>query len=179
MKKLLSRGDTIIEVLLALTIVSTMLGGAYVLANRSLNGSRTSQERGEATKIAETQLERLKNAINGGDDEPFTTTDLFCMDGSNEVAEAYSPTSSTVPALLSDNLDSYNDPCKIQNQSLPYYVSIEPNVEGDDNKFTARVRWDRLGASGRNEVKLIYRVYEWKGHDLISQNVALGLPSLS
>src|SRR3989344_6687603 len=96
-----NRGDTIVEVLLALTIVSSMLGGAYVLSNRSLSNSRGSQERGEALKIAEAQLERLKSSINNGNDDAFNSTNIFCMNESNNVTAATSPTLGLVPALNS------------------------------------------------------------------------------
>ena len=149
-------GGTIIEVLIALTVVSSMLGGAYVLANRSLNNNRQSQERGEAIKIVESQIEQLKGAITSGDSDAFTTSNVFCMDDSNNVTNANSPAVSSVPSIDADDLGSYTDSCRIQNQSLPYYTSIQRTAA---NQFNFYTRWEKLG-SGRNEIKFIYRVYQ-------------------
>src|SRR3989344_6159834 len=110
-----NRGDTIIEVLLALAIVSSMLGGAYVLSARSLNNSRSSQERGEALKLVEEQLERLNSVIDGGDDEAFTTPNIFCIDNSGNVKDAKIPASGSIPALDSDDFSTYSPSCVIQN----------------------------------------------------------------
>lgn len=55
-----NRGDTIVEVLLALAVLGSVIVGAYSIATRSLNGVRVAQERSEATKIAEGQIESLK-----------------------------------------------------------------------------------------------------------------------
>lgn len=156
MKFKYNRGDTIVEVLLALTIVSSMLGGAYVLANRSLNNSRASQERGEALKLVEAQLERLNNAVNSGNNDAFTTPNTFCMDSSGNVADAKNPASGTIPPLDLDDFTTYTAACVVQNQSLPYYVSIKRT---SDNRFSAYGRWDRLGSAGQNEVKITHGVY--------------------
>ncbi|HLB66385.1 MAG TPA: hypothetical protein VJJ78_02200 [Candidatus Saccharimonadales bacterium] len=154
-----NRGDTIVEVLLALTIVSSMLGGAYVLSNRSLSNSRGSQERGEALKIAEAQLERLKSSINNGNDDAFNSTNIFCMNESNNVTAATSPTLGLVPALNSaqDDLNIYTTDCKIQKQSLPYYVAFETE---SSSQFYVHVRWDSLTGPSHNEVTLTYRIYQ-------------------
>lgn len=61
-----NRGDTIVEVMLALVVISTAIGVSYSVANRSLKGMRISQERAEATKIAESQAERLKKLKQDG-----------------------------------------------------------------------------------------------------------------
>jgi len=60
LKNRTTRGDTIVEVLLAIAITSVVLAGAYVAVDRSMKASRAAQERGEAVKVAEAQIERLK-----------------------------------------------------------------------------------------------------------------------
>ncbi|HEX7963912.1 MAG TPA: type II secretion system protein [Candidatus Saccharimonadales bacterium] len=54
------RGDTIVEVLVAIVIVASVLGGAYVVSNHSLQSTRGTQERASALKLAEAQIEQLK-----------------------------------------------------------------------------------------------------------------------
>ena len=57
------RGDTLVEVLIAIAVVSLILGGAYVTTNRSLYATRAAQERGNALKLAESQIEQLKGIV--------------------------------------------------------------------------------------------------------------------
>lgn len=59
-RKLRSAGDTIVEVMIALTVLMLIIGGGYSIATRSLNGVQVAQERSEATKIAEGQLEAIR-----------------------------------------------------------------------------------------------------------------------
>lgn len=58
------RGDTIVEVLLALVVLMVIIGGGYSIATRSLRGIRMSQERSEATKIAEGQIEAINQRLS-------------------------------------------------------------------------------------------------------------------
>jgi type II secretory pathway pseudopilin PulG len=85
------RGDTIVEVLVAVAVVGFMLSISYRLANRSLQASRSAQERSEALKLAEQQLERLKavasKAPNADLDVYATAGKSFCIsiNGSNQL----------------------------------------------------------------------------------------------
>lgn len=54
------RGDTIIEVMIAIAVVGMVLGASYRIANRALQTGRFAQEQTEALKIAESQVEKLK-----------------------------------------------------------------------------------------------------------------------
>lgn len=54
------RGDTIVEVLICILVISTMLAGAFVTTNNSLQAVRMSQERSQAVKIAESQIESVR-----------------------------------------------------------------------------------------------------------------------
>lgn len=62
--KINSTGDTIVEVLIAIAVVSLVLAGAFTSTRRSANSTRTSQESGEALKLAESQVEQIKSAID-------------------------------------------------------------------------------------------------------------------
>lgn len=74
-------GDTIIEVLLAMVVVGLSLGTAYGIANGALATGRNAQERSEAVKIAESQIELLKNNIDPAGLNINYTTPLtpFCI----------------------------------------------------------------------------------------------------
>lgn len=58
------RGDTIVEVMIALAVLMVIIAGGYSIATRSLNGTRVAQERSEATKIAEGQLEAINQRLS-------------------------------------------------------------------------------------------------------------------
>ncbi|TAH33182.1 hypothetical protein EYC59_05280 [Candidatus Saccharibacteria bacterium] len=53
-------GDTIVEVLIAVAVISFILAGAFSISMRSTSGVRDAQERSEALKIASTQVEWLR-----------------------------------------------------------------------------------------------------------------------
>ena len=85
-----SRGDTIIEILLSIAVLSLVLSVSYGLANRSSQATRQAQERSEAQKLAEEQLELLRGYFSP--DHPWedrcfnqagapTTTDADCHRG--------------------------------------------------------------------------------------------------
>ncbi|MDB5163796.1 MAG: hypothetical protein JWS12_414 [Candidatus Saccharibacteria bacterium] len=167
MKRLNQLGDTIIEVLICLAILGASLGTAYALSTRSLNGNRASQERGEALKLAQTQIEELRayasNTANAATWSSATgvaqTGHSYCMTNSGGVAVA-AATAQVNPVAESDTFPStaYNSACSnlngLYNVSISYY-SAEPDV------FVVRVRWPALGGSGHKVDELIqyYRLY--------------------
>lgn len=56
-KRLNQSGDTIIEVLLALMIIGLVIASAMNLSHRSLRAQQTSQERTEASNVAQSVIE--------------------------------------------------------------------------------------------------------------------------
>ncbi len=157
--KLNARGDTIIEVLLALTIISSMLAGAYVTLGQSTNNARQSQERSEALKLVESQVERLRLI---SDSIAADRTEIFCLDSAGVVKSAYNPARNRpMVALESDTFASYATDCKVQAVSggITYYLSIEPET---GKLYRFRARWDKAGGAGggKEEAKISYRTPE-------------------
>ena len=154
-KEIKERGDTIVEVLIAIAVVSLILGGAYVTTNRSLIATRAAEERGNALKLAESQVEQLKGFAKTNPDAIFgaATPMPFCISGS---------TSSVVTANGNPSLN--NAECKLSAGGTPtstqpiYSLSITRGSDG--NTFTILNQW--ADASGRisDSLRLIYRVYE-------------------
>ncbi len=146
-----AEGDTIVEVLIAIAVVSFVLVGAFVISNSSLRSVRDAQERGEALKLAQAQVENLKQTIDQEPDEIFGVgvSRLFCYRGSN-VRVPFTAITTLNPNFQNDNFGDYPTGCR---EGL-YYTSIEHNPNGF---FTIRARWDRLGGR-RNEVQLLYRI---------------------
>jgi Tfp pilus assembly protein PilV len=138
MKNLNQAGDTIIEVLLSLTVLATVIGGAYATSNRAIIQSRSAQEHLQATKLAEGQLERLKSYA--ADNAVGDVTDQ-CFDES--------------AALKPKD----NSSCKY-NDLFNYYFNSYTN-DADNKTATVRVRveWDSETTATQNNVELWYRVY--------------------
>lgn len=178
MIKLNSGGDTIVEVLVAIVVIGVVLSGAFVAVNRNSNTSLQVQERSQAIKIVETQLERLKGIASDPSLDVFNTATprVFCLDGSlsrqNFSVAAITNLSSTNFDLNSDSLaaelaGNYPANCVVDSggstygpssQSVPFSVSIE-RTTADNHTFRARARWERAGG-GRDEIAITYRLYE-------------------
>lgn len=67
-------GETIIEVLITLTILAVILGLSYASAGRSLKASQTAQERTEAQYIAVSMIEAMKIWAQRNNTDVFPTT---------------------------------------------------------------------------------------------------------
>lgn len=146
MKYLNQKGDTIVEVLLAIAIVSAVLGGAFVSVNNSYVGTRQSQERGEALKLLEGQLERLKEASRSSATDVYTGPNPFCI----------IPNPAPLPASPLLVVADSNAGCQ---QGSRYRLSIRRGSDG--STFTARATWPASGSTtgAQDEVTLTYRVY--------------------
>ncbi|MDZ7744362.1 MAG: prepilin-type N-terminal cleavage/methylation domain-containing protein [Candidatus Saccharibacteria bacterium] len=140
------RGDTIVEVLIAIAIVSLVLGGAYVSARRSLQMNQRAAERVEASKVVEQQLEKLKTVAAQPDNDLFAsdTTEPYCIDGS---------------LVRQDNLNE----CRFgpdDGGSGRYQVQIFRDSSSDGRYvFNVRAQWDRLGGGDPQMLNAYYRVY--------------------
>jgi type II secretory pathway pseudopilin PulG len=140
-------GDTIIEVLLSMSVIGLVLGAAFGIANRSVSLGQEAQERSEALKIAESQLEIFKS-------EYFLSADLrnrsdlnsFCFDQSSVLQEATDPECTTINGNGQDGL---------------YSVSIiPPSIAEASKAYEIRVTWLKLGdntASVNNNLSLYFK----------------------
>ncbi len=150
------RGDTIVEVLIAMAVVSMVLGGAYASVNRSTIQTRTAQERGEALQLLQGQVERLKGAVG-----TFDNTDIksFCI---NESANARVDLSGggTLPASVNNETDwsEYPPDCRKAPQGGVIY-NLAISRAANSNDFALYARWEGLG-NVNQEVRLAYRYYQ-------------------
>ena len=170
-------GDTLVEVMIALAIIGSVIAISYSTASRSLRVGRQAQERVEALKLAEGQVESLKLIGNNGD--PLRTQ-LY--------SSVYSRTSGaprsfcilvggapTIQAqtMIADTLEAdpltfgpipavYNTACAV-GVDQRYKLSIERSDSGAFpnilSTFTIRARWLRLGG-GTDEVAISYRMHQ-------------------
>lgn len=155
-------GDTIIEVLIALSIIGLVVAGAYATANSSTRLVRQSQERSDAVKVAETQLEMIRsiNAGIGSQDQReqmYSDTD-FCYSDTEDDIYQYSA-AYTLPAHQNSNgpeADGMPEECKWNDH---YYAHVTYDDSDDRSRFILTVRWARLGG-GVDEVVMPYGIYE-------------------
>jgi prepilin-type N-terminal cleavage/methylation domain-containing protein len=160
--KRLQRGDTIVEVLIAIAIISLVLTGAFSTTHASLLATRTSQEHSEALKLLESQIESIRS-YNIAPPSP-TATEPFCVD-STAVATNYQAKFGggvTIPAsAAADPLADTTYPAACQlpgvaGETYKYYMSIVYNPT--TSTYDLRARWDGFNTS-HNQVELFYRYY--------------------
>jgi type II secretory pathway pseudopilin PulG len=147
--------------MIVLAILSLAITTAYATANRSLVNTRQATENAEASRIAETQVERLRLMTNnpatlpGGAPNPdyiFTTLPptMFCIDTANKKV----PIANNNPYTYSN----YTNPSACI-QGI-YYVSVTyTNTASDPDKFLVTVVWDDALGQGQDSVKIPYRIH--------------------
>jgi type II secretory pathway pseudopilin PulG len=145
-KKLTEQGDTIVEVLIAIGVLSLILGGAFILTNRSLQSTRSAQERLNATKLVETQLEQIKNlaATNGPAIFGASVPASFCINNSGQVKS------------------SSDAGCTTGVDGLP--SAVEPkfsiSITRIGNIFKVKNSWNSITGTGQEVVEMSYKVYD-------------------
>ncbi len=142
-------GDTIVEVLIAIGIVSSVLVGAFTISNLSLKQIRSAQERSEAQKVAEQAVENLDSMAAAHPDLlTRDTADTFCKASNSEVA-------------IHSSESSPNPVCLIQGKYLVTIKRIVPTgAPANQSSFTFRVdiSWDSISNTGRDKLSISYRV---------------------
>ncbi|MCA9343581.1 hypothetical protein KC947_01350 [Candidatus Saccharibacteria bacterium] len=179
-RKLTNKGDTIVEVMIALTVLMLIIGGGYSIATRSLNGVQVAQERSEATKIAEGQLEAIRWKVQDNSNLSVLNTDGFINASGVEWNDLIIPsvTWKKVPfCVVTTKVDSpppehttieaktvgdVSDPCS-QGIDGRYKVSVttdltflnynnDPNLDKKQITYKVTVKWDRAGGGGEESI---------------------------
>jgi type II secretory pathway pseudopilin PulG len=73
-------GDTIVEVMVSIAVLTLVLVGAYITANRSLHSERDAQEHTQALTIAQGQIEDLHAGYQLGNADGTTS---LCFNPTN------------------------------------------------------------------------------------------------
>jgi prepilin-type N-terminal cleavage/methylation domain-containing protein len=135
-----NRGDTLVEVLLAIAIVSLVLSASFASARQSLLNTQRSQERAEAARYVEQQLERLKVAADNPE------TDLFNA-------------GVTGPYCIDTSLNHPNGECSTGIDGR-YKLSItRSTVSPGQYRFLVRAHWTQIGGENEEEVNNYYKIY--------------------
>ena len=136
------RGDTIVEVTIAILIVGVILGGAYVAANRYFKNIRKAQEYSTALKIAEGQIEQIKSRVASGQSTPFTQASPYCL-----LNGAFQDATNVSNCRTSD--------------AIPYDINISRT--GDNSvgfSFIITVSWTNINGGSDSTLSLRYRMYQ-------------------
>lgn len=157
------RGDTIMEVLIVVAVLSLILTLSFAITNRSTQGNRQAQERSEAFKYTESQIELLKEYTSrGGSGIPLAG--IFCMksDGSGII-----PIAGGNP--LNNDFSGFNDPavsdCKKGDpDAAQYHMFIirgnnDTDPQTDVDTYTAYSKWEKVGGGGIDEATMVQKLY--------------------
>jgi type II secretory pathway pseudopilin PulG len=176
------RGDTIVEVLLAIGIAAFAIAITYSTAQRSLNQAITAKEHNQALDIVQNQLTDLKLRYQKtGSNAAFNSAfgfpkDHFCLDDS---ATTISPSTPWTP-YLNDSSTAEGSPLASGSSataSTPYHKACTRQRAGDGVTYyldihTAQlsgqtqnptlyqviVRWERAGGGQINQASIYYRL---------------------
>jgi type II secretory pathway pseudopilin PulG len=148
MNKLNKTGDTIIEVLLSLAVLGMVIGTAYAIASRSLKRAQQAQERTEATKLVEGQIDRIKYLSESNLASDIVALNDITTSGAAMCLKPFIDIDSGQTIIKAYIV---GDDCKegIFNYSISY-----------DNArylFTVKTIWYSLGSSGEENTTMQYR----------------------
>ncbi|MFI5275445.1 MAG: hypothetical protein ACHQT5_01325 [Candidatus Saccharimonadales bacterium] len=152
-KHLNSAGDTIVEVLVCIAVVSAVLGGAFVTTRSSQVGVRNSQEHAEALKLIESQMEQLR----GDTTDAIAYSTPFCMFNETPVSAVIAPAS----IHCTQNSGGQSG----QPDSRYYLTVMRCNAVGCGNSiansylFTVKATWPQVDGKGNATESMVYRLY--------------------
>ncbi len=158
-KQMSQAGDTIIEVLISVAIVSSVLAGAFTVSQKSAIAVRDGQERGEMLQILQGQVELVRSLAlekSGGIPDVFVTAPkFFCIDESTRTKVGFDTAVNSLPPLKDDSFTTatYKDQCR--NLGGRYNVAV--TYDTAVNAFVFVGRWDGVGGQ-KNQQQLSYRI---------------------
>ncbi len=194
--KLNQVGDTIIEVMVVLVVLSMSFGISYATANKGLGQSLNSQEHSEAVGIMNTQLEELRVALTTHPSGfPPSPGQYFCMTGDNTYANLDLTSTGGIFPSSSDadsraNYSEYGFSCTVStyfhvsiSQANPassttyYYTTPVPTycngstqLSCNESSFTIMVRWDGTSGLGPQQESITYRFGDGTGSIIAKGN---------
>ncbi len=159
-----NRGETIIEVLIAIAVIALTLGTSFALANRSLRLGIESRERGEALQIIESQIESLKyvyaiareNGLEAQFDILYRTNTPFCVRAIETVDPSVHHRPVTSPDCTVNSLGASGQPDSRYRISIQYVADTSPALNNSVHEFS--VRWDRFGGAVDEPTRIYYRL---------------------
>lgn len=168
--KLGRRGDTIVEVLLAIAISSFALTAGYASVDNSLTTEREAQDRSEATQMVQSQAESINDIYNTKADQALlvhaiNSGDTFCInDPTIEYAVANGCNFSQLSIAPPDNPTGY---IHARTSPSPYYtITVSNSSTTVSNpppgwtlyQVTINAKWTNAGGGGEDNLTVVYRL---------------------
>ncbi len=141
------RGDTLVEVLVAIGIVSLVLGGAYITTNKALQATRDAQERTAGLKLVEGQFEQLRSVA------ATNTTSLF---GATATAPPYCMVNGATATGSACTMDASG---ASPGTGQPKYTIKIDHHSGDPDTFELSETWPAIGG-GTESIAMQYRLHQ-------------------
>lgn len=149
-RKATQAGDTIVEVMLCIAIIGGVLAGAFVANNRNVRINAAAQERGEALKVTESQIEKLKSAkITAAPGINLLSGGPYCIDDTgHQLTVASSQISNSPNCTFSNRYVS-----TVTYSGNQYrIVTLWPNITGDTTSL------DGTTYPGYDKLVMYYRI---------------------
>lgn len=143
-------GDTIVEVLICILLISMVLGGAYTTVRRSTTGIRNSQEHAEALKRLEAQVEQIRTNASSATPTVYTTNTPFCMIDGTLVSTTRQPEAAQCTQ------DGSGKPATDQ---PAYKLSATRTDSNGGHLITVRANWDSVTGVPAEET-IFYRLQQ-------------------
>jgi len=161
MFKLNSKGDTIIEVMIALAILALAFSISYAISQSTLVDVQNSQEHSMALEYMDSQLEALQAVAYEPNPpagiSPSLPDNAFCLSTSGSSISAsdftINPTNPTQTSV-----SNYPSKCVKSQGSYSYYVAIQKSPTLVDT-YKVNIWWNGLGSLGVQQEDMYYRVY--------------------
>jgi type II secretory pathway pseudopilin PulG len=131
-------GDTIVEVMIAIAVISSVLVGAFLVSSTSTRSVQDTGERAQALQVAQSQVEMIRAYVGGGGS--FSPATNYCMQASDSYKMSVSDTNNCDPA---DNASRG--------------AQFRPTFTKNGPTYTVTVTWDGLKSVA--QVQLAYRIY--------------------
>ena len=133
-------GDTIVEVIIAIAVISTVLAGAFIVTSQSTRGVRDSEEHAQALQYLQGQVELLRAAASRSGGLPATLSTPLCLAN----GQYYQPVDATA--------------CTMRNLYALSIVSPSSTaVANGTTTFNFTASWPAL-SGGTDTVGLSYKV---------------------
>lgn len=134
------RGDTIVEVLIALAVIGSVLVGAFVVTTRSTTGVRDSEEHAQAMQLLQGQVEQLRSYAQL-QPKPSPLPTNFCF-------TTATPTPTSTPACNSSAVEPI----------YKFLINRETTaVAPATSRFKVTVTWNSVTGSPAREI-MYYKV---------------------
>lgn len=140
--RLLERGDTIIEVMIAIMVISSVLVSSFILTNKTTRGVRDSEEHSQAAQLLQGQLERLRGVAPSTNYAALPA--YFCFEDDGTTLKPL-----TGPTDYACNASTY--------YSFVVTKGASPSLPGDTTKFVLKAQWDGVTGNKAGET-FVYKV---------------------